>query len=239
MNMQNQNMKKENTKKNSVSNFTKAFTLIEALVAISILMIALASPMTLAQKGISTAELSKDQMTASFLAQDGIEAVKNIRDQIAVSQTSGDWLAGAGIGNASLKPCICDPTKLDPNKQYCSFDTPLPNHITFCQIDTTAISWIAGTNGSNSSIHLGVYPYPPLNIHSTQPDTNGNTQFLKYDYGTGANETPSKFTRYINIIQSTTNPNEAAIHVRVTWPSPLGLQKIDITDYIYNYSADL
>ena len=56
------------------SKANSAFTLVEALVAISILMIAIASPMTLAQKGLSTATQSKDQMIAAFLAQ-GMDAL--------------------------------------------------------------------------------------------------------------------------------------------------------------------
>lgn len=62
------------------------FTLIEALVAISLLMVAISSPMMLAQKGLSSSILSRDQMIASFLAQDGIEAIKNIRDFTAINQ---------------------------------------------------------------------------------------------------------------------------------------------------------
>lgn len=219
------------------NNKNKAFTLIEALVAISILMIAIASPMTLAQKGLSTATQSKDQMIAAFLAQDVVEAVKNIRDQIAVSQTTGDWLIGDG--NQFLKPCVCD-----PSNDFCSFDTQLPNQITFCQIDTTASSW------SNNSIKKGFIASPVLNI--SYKVENGVKSFLKYDYNpqnlpncTGVNNGEcsevSPFKRYINIIKDPTgtNPNEAVVNVRVFWNSPLGVQKIDIQDFIYNYSENL
>ena len=55
----------------------KGFTLIETLVAISILMVAVASPLTIAQKGLASAIYAKDQIIASYLAQDAIEYIIN------------------------------------------------------------------------------------------------------------------------------------------------------------------
>jgi len=74
------------------------FTLVEALVAISILMVAVVTPMTIAQKGLGSANYSKDQMTAAFLAQDALEFIKNQRDEIGVTYDYSaegdppDWL---------------------------------------------------------------------------------------------------------------------------------------------------
>jgi len=64
----------------------------EALVAISIIMVAVTSPITIAQKGLSSAVYSKDQMIASYLAQDAIEYIKNIRDENVLNSRS--WLTG-------------------------------------------------------------------------------------------------------------------------------------------------
>lgn len=68
----------------------KGFTLLEALVAISILMVAVAAPITIAQKGLSSAVYTKDQMIASYLAQDVIEYIKNKRDEVAINNNY-DW----------------------------------------------------------------------------------------------------------------------------------------------------
>ena len=218
---------------------TEGFTLIESLVAVSILMIAIASPMTLAQKGLATAILSKDEMTAGFLGQDAIEAVRNARDQIAVKgDITDDWL---GSDHGLLENCICNPNA----GEICDFDTPvsIDTQIKFCQIDSTAISW-------STTINVGGFPTPKLKI-SYNVDTDGTKHFLKYDYnllpsctnffGPGQCGVDSKFTRLINIIKDPTgtNPDEALINVRVSWDSPLGVQNIDIHDYIYNYSENL
>jgi prepilin-type N-terminal cleavage/methylation domain-containing protein len=59
---------------------SQGFTLVETLIAITILMIAIASPLVIASKGLTAALISRDQMIASLLAQESIEIVKNIRD---------------------------------------------------------------------------------------------------------------------------------------------------------------
>ncbi len=101
-------MIKYNYKKNigSVRTFTRifskggcfrgGFTLLEALVAVSILMVAVVAPITIAQKGLSSAVYTKNQMIASYLAQDAIEYIKNVRDgNILLNKiTPTVWLDG-------------------------------------------------------------------------------------------------------------------------------------------------
>ena len=72
----------------------KGFTLIETLVAISILMIAVASPLTIAQKGLASAIFAKDQIIASYLAQDAIEYIINSSGRNVASGAAKGWLAG-------------------------------------------------------------------------------------------------------------------------------------------------
>lgn len=91
----------------------KGFTLVEALVAISILMVAIVTPMTIAQNGLSSAMYSKDQMTASFLAQDAIEYIKNKRDEIGVQKdplagkTDGEWIGKSGYFSTCFQVAGC------------------------------------------------------------------------------------------------------------------------------------
>jgi type II secretory pathway pseudopilin PulG len=89
---------------------TKAFTIVETLVAISVLMIAIAGPLVVASKGLTSAVYSKNQMTASYLAQESMEIIKNRRDN---NMVNGDnWLddmefcqgpAGGNYCDAGLK----------------------------------------------------------------------------------------------------------------------------------------
>jgi type II secretory pathway pseudopilin PulG len=54
--------------------------MIETLVAIAILMISIAGPLTIVSKGLNSAIYAHDQVTASYLAQDAMEYVKNTKD---------------------------------------------------------------------------------------------------------------------------------------------------------------
>lgn len=76
----------------------KGFTLVEAMVAISILSLAVTGPLVIAQKGISSAIYAKDQITASYLAQEAMEFIKNTKDNVYAEnfneETPDDWLTG-------------------------------------------------------------------------------------------------------------------------------------------------
>ena len=77
----------------------KGFTIIETLVAITILMISIAGPLTIAQKGFNAGIYAKDQVTASYLAQDAMEYIKNVRDNNVFASPSQDWLLGFDLDN--------------------------------------------------------------------------------------------------------------------------------------------
>src|SRR6185437_13507555 len=90
----------------------KGFTLIETLVAVLLLSIAIVGPMTIAQKGLQTALISKDQATAFNLAQDAIEFVRFARDTNCLVAgpggcPAGNWLHGnGGAGTIALDNCV-------------------------------------------------------------------------------------------------------------------------------------
>jgi prepilin-type N-terminal cleavage/methylation domain-containing protein len=74
----------------------RGFSILEALVAIAILLIALTGPMVFAQQSLRAARLARDQVTAFYLAQDAIELVKHVRDDNSVNGTLQryEWLSG-------------------------------------------------------------------------------------------------------------------------------------------------
>jgi prepilin-type N-terminal cleavage/methylation domain-containing protein len=79
-------------KKDLIKINKKGFTLVETLVAISILLIAITGVMTAIQIGLSSATFAQNQTTAYFLAAEAVDYIHNIRDN-NVGKT-GDWLAG-------------------------------------------------------------------------------------------------------------------------------------------------
>lgn len=90
----------------------KGFTLVETLIAITVLMIAIAGPLVVASKGLTAALISRDQMTASLLAQESMEMVKNTRD---------NNIAAGRVWNDGILACVDAQCDFDP------FDTTLTN----------------------------------------------------------------------------------------------------------------
>jgi prepilin-type N-terminal cleavage/methylation domain-containing protein len=70
----------------------RGFTLIETLVAISVLTMIIIGPLSLATKSIGASLVSQNQITAFYLGQEAIEYVLNIRDNNFLQ--SIDWLNG-------------------------------------------------------------------------------------------------------------------------------------------------
>jgi prepilin-type N-terminal cleavage/methylation domain-containing protein len=89
----------------------KGFTIIESLVAITILVLAITGAMSVTQTGISSYIFSKDQIIAFYLAQEGFEQIRNIRDENGLQQQN--WLTGISANPADPcyfgNACIVDP----------------------------------------------------------------------------------------------------------------------------------
>jgi prepilin-type N-terminal cleavage/methylation domain-containing protein len=102
----------------------KGFTIIETLVAISILLVAITGPLTFAQSGLQASFLARDQIGAFYLAQDAIETIKNIRDNTGLAGSSSYWLAGLGnckpdnLGETIV--CDMDTAQTQIHTQSCS-----------------------------------------------------------------------------------------------------------------------
>lgn len=127
----------------------RGFTLLEALVAISILMVAVVAPITIAQKGLSSAVYSKNQMTASYLAQDALEYVINKKDQKAIenigsARDSYDWL-GSFIGCLDSDECAID-TVFNSGEGKIEVD----GEYTFLKKDTNGFYGYGGSSGETN-----------------------------------------------------------------------------------------
>lgn len=101
------------------------FTLIETLVAVSLMVIAIVAPMSLVSQSLTTAYYARDQVAAYSLAQEGIETVRAVRDgnilANALTGSSNDLLAsipinqnfradariagGTGLVSCGIQPC--------------------------------------------------------------------------------------------------------------------------------------
>lgn len=91
----------------------KGFTLVETLVAILILMMSISGPFFVVQQSLISATIARDQTTARFLAQEGIEVLRAVRDSNFLSGNIGpNWLSGFTNCDTSQNPdgCMVDAT---------------------------------------------------------------------------------------------------------------------------------
>jgi type II secretory pathway pseudopilin PulG len=80
----------------------RGFTIIESLVAITILMMVIIGVSSAVQTALSSNILSKEQVIAFYLAQEGAEQIRNMRDNNGIVGIN-DWLTG--IASVSSDPC--------------------------------------------------------------------------------------------------------------------------------------
>ncbi len=119
------------------------FTLIETLVAILLICVAIIAPMQLTIQSLTSAYFARDQITASNLAQEGIEAIRAIRDGNILSTAEGttvDLFNGILVPNNCGTACYIDALKTTPVIAQCpgGVCTPLLNNNGLYGYDTGA-----------------------------------------------------------------------------------------------------
>lgn len=109
-----------------ITSQTRGFTLVESLVAITILLVGVIGPLSIAARGISDGLFARNQIAANYLAQEGLEAVINERYGLVRQQQYSpvvDWLGGTDIAN-----CVAVTT----GNQLCGVNAKAGTIITTC-----------------------------------------------------------------------------------------------------------
>ena len=90
---------------------TRGITLIETVVAVTILVAAITGPMTLASQSLKASRDARNELIATHLAEEGVEIVHSVRDNNSatdISATRTSWMNT--IYAACMKGCGADPT---------------------------------------------------------------------------------------------------------------------------------
>lgn len=141
----------KNFKKFTKSFNHQGFSLVETLVAVSIIILAIVGPITTAQRSFVSAEYSKDQVRAYYLAEEGLEYIHYIRDLNALSNGSQSWLTGLNnciVSGSSKNGCAVDPS-VTGNQNITSCNDP-ENTPSVCKLNFNSNTGIySHQNGSN------------------------------------------------------------------------------------------
>lgn len=121
----------------------RGFTLVETLVAITVVVTAMVGPLYAVQQSLNASRTAREQLIASSLAQEGVEYVRAIRDSnyLYFLRTGGarSWLAGldgtGGSVNCITATCVIDPTQ-DMQNAVTRTSTPSPLYLSSTNLYT-------------------------------------------------------------------------------------------------------
>jgi prepilin-type N-terminal cleavage/methylation domain-containing protein len=106
---------------------SKAFTLVETLVAVSILALSVAGPLYTANHATVLTKVVHDRVTASYLAQEGVEYVRAVRDSAFLADQAGGWNAFLTTMTSCATSCLVDP--YSENLQACTGSSCTPLYV--------------------------------------------------------------------------------------------------------------
>lgn len=200
--------------------------MVESLVAITLLLLSLAGPMTLVVQGLRASYYSSTQITAFYLAQDAVEYVRNVRDnnglarRVSADPSSIPWLKG--LENCTTNP---DPENLSAQQK--------------CIIDTTVLP-SCGATGCTTTGAVSVSSGQYLKFDATGTG--------RYQHAVGSN---SLYRREVQIVPITdvadgtittpsgsVNSGDVLVIVTVTWQAQFFPSKtVKIKTNLYNWQS--
>ncbi len=188
----------------------RGFTLVETLLALSIFSISVLSMMIVLSKGISDTDYAQNKIIATYLAQEGIETMRNMRDTYILYSTpvGAGWatflgrLAGANCNANSGQGCFYN----DENLVFTDPAQPITNP-----------SYVP-LNGCNANC--------PMLLYSS---TTG-----KYNYASGG--VSSGFRRKITSSTAGLGLDEVKISSTVYFTHKSTTYNVTITENLFNWA---
>ncbi len=182
------------------------FTIIETLVAITVLMIAIAGPLVVASKGLNAALYARDQVIASGLAQESMEYIKSIKN---TNVTKIDYFPVSG-GPTSWLTDIVGISECENS---------------FSRCDISAVNSVRSTGGTDPSGYK-IY-FIPTTGYSNHSSGSTETKFYRYYYLTKATNGNGNGA-CIN------NDTECILHVVVNWNEGIVPYSMELVSEITN-----
>ncbi len=187
----------------------EGFSIVEMLVAVSILLLIIVGPMTITVRTAKSASFATEQVQAFFFAQEGLEIAQKLRDDLLLR-----GFLPAGNGNYLAEPWNM------------FWDSGGPYRL--CYAAGCGLEW-----GNTDGQVAGIVDCSTLTncLLKRAPTTNQRSHFT---YSRNGNVTDTLYTRQIVFTQAGVN----AVRVRsiVTWRtgSIVSDQKVEVETYLYN-----
>lgn len=207
--------------------------LIEALIAVSIILAAIISTLTLIISSINAGRVSIDKLIAASLAREGIEIVRNIRDGNWIDPSGVDWSDGIIATNDNTAIPIID--EIPPSGLPLSY-----------KLDFAPVGW--GLNCGGSFDCMRIYSKGSLYLQKTTLDSSWQaTKYYRLLYinricWEDSSETekiidkssPFDCTSF-DIPGETYSEVGVRVISEVRWPTSNSTNNIKIEERIYNW----
>jgi prepilin-type N-terminal cleavage/methylation domain-containing protein len=186
------------------------FTLVETLVALSVLLLVVSGPLTLTSRISNSSQFASEQAVAHFLAQEGLELAQKARDDLLLRWDN--FPSGGTISN--------------PWAQFISNQSGALYQACHAVAGCGLVIQNNGSLDVNSCATAGAC----LLKEVSTPTTNR----ARFNNDTG---TPSPYTRVIRF--EAANANQLRVVVEVTWRSGtlLASQRVRLESYLFNIYA--
>lgn len=171
------------------------FTLVETLVSITILLIIIIGPMTISSTTAKSTSFASEQVTAFFLAQEGVELVQKARDDLFVQYyllsgaTADPWGAFTNSTSGAYRDCY--------ESDGCGLETS--------NLTTGILVTPVDCNGTS----------PACLLYFDVVNTNARSRYTHISAGAG--KVQSIFTRKVYLTHNPARPYEVKVVSEVTW----------------------
>jgi prepilin-type N-terminal cleavage/methylation domain-containing protein len=191
------------------------FSLVETLVAISILLIVIVGPMSITARTAKSSSFATEQAQAFFLAQEGAELAQKARDDLFLGKFQN----------------ISDPLYQNPWTVF--KDTTVTGVYRNCFNATNGcgLEWNLAGDGLNPVVSCGGAASVDCLLHRRPILALARSMFK---YGADASHTPTLFTRRIYFENTTLESMK--VRSEVTWRtgSLVARQRVEVVTYLYN-----
>jgi prepilin-type N-terminal cleavage/methylation domain-containing protein len=190
----------------------KGFSLVEVLVAISILLLVITGPMTMISRANNSTAFATEQITAFFIAQEGLELVQKQRDDFLLEYYENP---------------IANPSPWADFKDYFTL-CDVASHPNGCALQ------IQPGTGPNVEVVRDCDTLSDCRLQLNGIASNPRRRRFHYDAG----DPNSLFTRAVKmeVINTNLGTQEVKITATVTWRtgSLIREQKVEATTFLFN-----
>lgn len=188
---------------------TAGFTLIETLVAVAIVALSVAGPLYSASRSLVAAQAAEGKLIATYLAQEGVEYVREMRDD--------GYLAAYSVPGA---------TNVSDTAWNEFINSPGPVSIAQCRDSTCTLDPVQPM-GTGSGFSL----QPCSGVSCTPLYRRNDGVYTQLQAG----NTRTSYTRTIQVFTvpvAAANPTEVRVVSRVSWDFHGTTQTVSVTDHL-------